>query len=593
MVNEWTYAPLRSICTKIQDGTHFSPSANGGDYLYITSRNIGFGKFDLSGAQRIDKAQHEEIYKRCDVKPGDLLLTKDGANTGNAVINPLTKEFSLLSSVAFLRFDPNAHDARFYLQQILSSDGQRQIKEAMTGNAITRLTLDKIGNLSFMVIPLSEQHRIATVLSDMDAYIFALEKLINKKRSIKKGAMQELLTGKRRLPGFEGEWMEKSLRKILRVGHGRSQSGIETESGQYPILASGGEIGRTNSYLYDRPSVLIGRKGTIDKPQYQDTPFWSIDTLFYTEINDEAFPKYVYYLFCLIDWARLSEASGVPSLSASIIETLRVVLPKQPEQIAIAAVLSDMDAEIDVLTAKLNKARCIKQGMMQELLSGRIRLLDNVSTEVKPIAKVIKMPKREAKAASTKANGHSQQFDDAVMIAGIVNALYSEKYPLGRKKVQKCLYLLRRYQDESTAAFKKKAAGPYADEVRYKGGEPIAKKANYIITTTVKGKGTTFARGSNIEQALGYIVDWGKQADIRWLIDKIKYEKVDELELLATVDMAICDLAEVGTPISVVSIKHLIAINKEWADKLAKPIFSDGNIARAIEKLPMLLQGGN
>ena len=267
--------------------------------------------------------------------------------------------------------------------------------------------------------------------------------------------------------------------------------------------------------------------------------------------------------------------------------------PTIEEQTAIAEILSDMDVEIDALTAKLNKVRDIKQGMMQELLTGRIRLVNEeteakAALEAKPAAKVIELPKREPQPAVAQLGSHNQQFDDAVMIAGIVNALYSDKYPLGRKKVQKCLYFLRRHQDQSTAAFKKKAAGPYADKVRYKGGEPIAVKSGYIRTQ--KGsQGTKFAIGAKISQALGYIQSWGRQADFKWLIDKLKYKKVDELELLATVDMAICDLEEAGTPVSVAAIKHLIATNAEWKAKLKKQIFSEQNIARAIKELQTLL----
>jgi type I restriction enzyme S subunit len=230
--------------------------------------------------------------------------------------------------------------------------------------------------------------------------------------------------------------------------------------------------------------------------------------------------------------------------------------------------------------------------MMSELLTGHIHLMEQ-ETENAPVAvsapKIIELPKREPEAAAVQTGGHNQQFDDAVMIAGIVNVLYSDKFPLGRKKVQKCLYLLRRHQDESTAAFKKKAAGPYADEVRYKGGEPIAQSAKYITRTEVKGKGTTFARGAEIGKALGYIQRWCKQTDIKWVADKLKFKKVDELELLATVDMAICDLTEAGTLMSVASIKHLIATNEEWKAKLKKQTFSDSNIARAIRELQTLL----
>src|SRR5262249_3833440 len=118
---DWVVVTALDACSKIQDGTHFSPRAGGNDYLYITSKNIRFGYLDTSTATRIDKAQHDAIYKRCDVRKGDLLLTKDGANTGNAALNTLEEEFSLLSSVAFLRFHSDKHCAGFFLQQILTS----------------------------------------------------------------------------------------------------------------------------------------------------------------------------------------------------------------------------------------------------------------------------------------------------------------------------------------------------------------------------------------------------------------------------------------------------------------------------------------
>jgi type I restriction enzyme, S subunit len=223
--------------------------------------------------------------------------------------------------------------------------------------------------------PLPEQRAIANALSDVDALINSLDKLIAKKRDIKQGAMQELLTGKRRLPGFSGEWVVKRLGEILKVRHGKSQYGITSPDGKYPILASGGEIGRTNACIYDKPSVLIGRKGTIDSPQYVDSPFWTVDTLFFTEIFSEADAKFVFYKFNMIHWRSYNEASGVPSLNAKTIENIEITSPLLPEQIAIATILCDMDAEIAALERKRDKTRLLKQGMMQELLTGRIRLV--------------------------------------------------------------------------------------------------------------------------------------------------------------------------------------------------------------------------
>ena len=196
---EWDVWPLAEICTKIQDGTHFSPRLGGNDFLYVTSKNIRCGTFDVSSAERISAAEHAKIFARCDVAKGDLLLTKDGANTGNAALNMLAEPFSLLSSVAMLRFDSRRHAATYFLQQVLCAGGQQQIKEAMSGNAITRLTLNKIRKLRFPVPSSSEQYAIATLLSDMAAEIAALETKLSKVRQIKQGMMQELLTGKTRL----------------------------------------------------------------------------------------------------------------------------------------------------------------------------------------------------------------------------------------------------------------------------------------------------------------------------------------------------------------------------------------------------------
>ncbi len=220
-----------------------------------------------------------------------------------------------------------------------------------------------------------EQNAIANVLARIDDLIASLEMLIAKKRAVKQGAMQELLTGKKRLPGFSGKWNSMLLYEILTICHGQSKKNIEDTNGTFPILASSGEIGKTNEFIYDNPSVLIGRKGTINKPQYIACPFWPIDTLFYTIIKPTHFPKYIYYLFCTINWLSHNETSGLPSLSAHTIENISVRIPLMiSEQTAIAETLSNMDNEIEQLEHKLRKYQCIKTGMMQDLLTGKIRL---------------------------------------------------------------------------------------------------------------------------------------------------------------------------------------------------------------------------
>ena len=129
-----------------------------------------------------------------------------------------------------------------------------------------------------------------------------------------------------------------------------------------------------NASLYDGATVCIGRKGTIDEPQYHEGKIWTVDTLFYTYDFKGVDPKFLYYLFTRINWHSYNSATGVPSLTAVTILGIDISLPPLAEQKAIAAVLSDMDAEIAALEAKRAKYESIKQGMMQELLTGKTRL---------------------------------------------------------------------------------------------------------------------------------------------------------------------------------------------------------------------------
>lgn len=169
-------------------------------------------------------------------------------------------------------------------------------------------------------------------------------------------------------------WEIKKLKYFLKVKHGKEQKLIEDKNGIYPILASGGEIGRTNVYLYDKPSVLIGRKGTIDKPQYIEQPFWTIDTLFYTKVNDNNNAKFFYYLFQTINWHKYNEGSTIPSLNSTTIESIVVKVPPLEEQEKIVSILSKQDEVIEKLEKLIELKVRQKKGLMQRLLSGKLRL---------------------------------------------------------------------------------------------------------------------------------------------------------------------------------------------------------------------------
>ena len=368
---DWELKSIGDISSVSSGGTpsRSNPLYWNGNIPWITTTQIDFNIIDRAEQFITQNGLDNSAAK---IFPENTLLMAmygQGKTRGKVAI--LNIKASTNQACAAILLNRNAN--YFYIFHYLSNKYEVIRNLSNTGNQ-ENLNGFIIKSIQIPIPPLPEQEAIACVLSDTDALITSLDKLIAKKRDIKQAAMQQLLTGKQRLEGFSGEWAIKQLRDVLKVRHGKSQHNVIASDGKYPILATGGEIGRTNAYLYNKPSVLIGRKGTIDSPQYIDSPFWTIDTLFFTEIFDSAFPKFIYYKFNMINWRGHNEASGVPSLNASTIESIEFNCPKIEEQQAIAKVLSDMDSEISALEQRRDKTKALKQAMMQELLTGRIRL---------------------------------------------------------------------------------------------------------------------------------------------------------------------------------------------------------------------------
>ena len=224
--------------------------------------------------------------------------------------------------------------------------------------------------------PPLEQEAIADALTDADALIESLEQLLTKKRQIKKGTMQELLTGRKRLPGFDGEWHKKLFGDFAPLQRGFDLPNRHLRQGPYPVVYSNGVMNYHSSYQVRGPGVVTGRSGTIGNVTFVEGNFWPHNTALWVTSFKDCNPKFVYFLYAWIGLERFSSGSGVPTLNRNDVHDFKLLVPPtKDEQTTIATILSDMDEEIAALEAKLSKAHLIKQGMMQELLTGRIRLV--------------------------------------------------------------------------------------------------------------------------------------------------------------------------------------------------------------------------
>lgn len=305
------------------------------------------------------------------LKKGDILFAGSGETKeeiGKAVAFLGDEEAYAGGDIIIL--SPNDGVSSKFLGYVLNGAIAVSQKASMgQGDAVVHIHAKELGDVVIPLPNLTEQKRIAAALSGVDDMIGALDEAIAKKRQIKEGLMQQLL-----MPGKNGEWVERLGRELYSIGNGRDYKCLK--SGRIPVYGTGGLMAFVDEYLHDGPTVCIGRKGTIDKPQYHEGKIWTVDTLFYTYDFRGVDPKFLYYLFCRVNWHSLNEATGVPSLTSNSIMNVSFLLPlDKKEQDRIVSILDAAESEIQALENKRNKYTLIKQGMMQVLLTGKIRLI--------------------------------------------------------------------------------------------------------------------------------------------------------------------------------------------------------------------------
>lgn len=304
----------------------------------------------------------------------------------------------LLQRVARIRSCSDAAEQRYLGVWLLSKYFTSYCDSVKTVTAIPHISPKDIRSFKIALPPTkAEQEAIAGALSDADALIESLEQLLTKKRQIKQGAMQELLTGKRRLPGFKGKWEIKRLDQVTSVQRGASPRPIDspiwfddnsevgwvrisdvTKAGMYLEETSQrlSALGIQHSRPVSRGSLIMSICATVGRPIIT-----SINTcihdgfVVFDELRvDQIF---LYYFLSSIEkeWTRHGQTGSQMNLNTDLINRTLISLPSLEEQEAIASVFRDLDSEITALEQKLTKAKAIKQGMMQELLTGRIRLV--------------------------------------------------------------------------------------------------------------------------------------------------------------------------------------------------------------------------
>ena len=382
---DWEVKQIRDGLTLLTDfdanGSFADMAANvqtyiGGGYAWYVRATDLEQQTPLSEVKYVDESSYR-FLKKSSLYGGEVLLAKRGEIGKVYLFEAKTVYATLAPNLYLLKLNQEI-DSNYLYYYLKSTNGQKALKDINASTSLGALYKEDVKNLHILYPSPVEQRAIAEALSDMDGLIAALDKKIAKKRLIKQGTMQQLLTGKKRLPGYTDPWAEKKLGEILDYEQPQPYLVVSTDyvDSGIPVLTAGKSLilGYTTEQfgIYNKLPVIIFDDFTTDS-KYISYPFKvkSSAMKVLSLKNNDYDLRLVYELMQQIDFPLKDHQR----YWISEYSQLTISIPKdREEQIAIATILSDMDKEIAALEARRDKYQLLKSGMMQKLLTGQIRL---------------------------------------------------------------------------------------------------------------------------------------------------------------------------------------------------------------------------
>ncbi|WP_195952374.1 restriction endonuclease subunit S [Clostridium saudiense] len=400
---DWWYEELNKLVDKITDGTHKTPTYTESGIPFLRVTDIQKSEIDWSNVKYISQQEHLELIKRCNPEIGDILYSKNGT-IGIPKIIDWDNEFSIFVSLCLIKMKKqNSYISNKYLEQFLKSDScMRQIRLRAKQGTVTNLHLEEIRELIIPIPTIKEQEKIASILSTVDEQIDNVDALIEKNKELKKGLMQTLLTKgightkfkKTEIGEIPEAWQNESLGDMVSFEGGtqppKKYFSNECLDGMIRLIQIR-DYKSDKFKIYvpkelcrrfcDKSDVMIGRYGP---PIFQILRglegAYNVALIKATPINERLDREYLYYflnnekLFNLID-SLSQRTSGQTGIDMEVLKAYKIPIPPKKEQEKIVLILSQTDKRIENYENKKKKLEEVKKGLMQQLLTGKIRVI--------------------------------------------------------------------------------------------------------------------------------------------------------------------------------------------------------------------------
>ncbi len=302
---------------------------------YITSKNIKNGKINFENVNYISEKDYLSISSNRTIKKNDLLITMIGTIGETAFVEEDIKFYG--QNMYLIRLNEKVINRKFFNYYLTSEKIKNSLVSRKNTSSQGYIKAGSIENLLLPVPPLEVQCEIVHILDNFTLLSAELSAELKARQMQYEYYRNRLIKETNKV-----ECKNLTLEDILKIKNGKDYKHLK--KGKYPVYGTGGVMTYVDDFVYNKPSVLIPRKGSLDKIYYVEEPFWNVDTIFYTEINEnEVIPKYVYYYLQNEHLEKLNIAGGIPSLTQATLNKVKITIPSKDIQKSVVEVLDNFD----------------------------------------------------------------------------------------------------------------------------------------------------------------------------------------------------------------------------------------------------------
>ncbi|WP_409967185.1 restriction endonuclease subunit S [Bengtsoniella intestinalis] len=359
---QWKTVPASEFCTVVTDGTHDSPKQVEDGYYLITSKHLNEFSLNFKDAYKISESDYKQIIVRSGVEYGDILFSMIGT-IGRIYLERGAPDYAI-KNVGLFKLGSDMQKSLWLYYWLKSPATRAYIESRKRGSTQGYVPLGALRELPVAVPPLPTQQKIAKILSSLDDKI----ELNNRMNANLEAQAQAIY---REMFCSEGCCEDIGiLSQLISIKYGKDHKKLD--DGIFPVYGSGGIMRYAERFLYDGETVLVPRKGTLNNVIYLNEPFWSVDTMFYTEMKQPNSAKFVYHFLKGKDLSSMNAGTAVPSMTTEILNGIQLYIPAQEKLDEFETIASPIYRILKRNAVENQHLAQLRDTLLPRLMSGEI-----------------------------------------------------------------------------------------------------------------------------------------------------------------------------------------------------------------------------